>query len=45
MKILVDVCKKLSKDDLEKKPKFDNKKNLKKSVGTIRKNLRRMANA
>jgi 4-phosphopantoate---beta-alanine ligase len=45
MKILVDVCKKLSKEELEKKPKFDNKKNLKKSIGTIRKNLRRMANA
>lgn len=45
MKILIDVCKRLSKEDLEKKSKFDNKKNLKKSVLTIRKNLRRMANA
>ena len=45
MKILIDVCKKLSKKDLEKKSKFDNKKNLKKSTLIIRKNLRRMANA
>ncbi len=45
MKILVYVCKKLSKKDLEEKPKFDNKKNLKKSVLIIRKNLRKMANA
>jgi 4-phosphopantoate--beta-alanine ligase len=44
MKILVDVSKKLSKEEPEKS-KFDNKKNLKKSIGTIRKNLRRMANA
>ncbi|MGI0017653.1 MAG: 4-phosphopantoate--beta-alanine ligase [Nitrosotalea sp.] len=44
MKILIDVCKKLSKKDLEKKSKFDNKKNLKKSTLIIRKNLRRMAN-
>ncbi|HEX5358913.1 MAG TPA: 4-phosphopantoate--beta-alanine ligase [Candidatus Nitrosotalea sp.] len=44
MKILIDVSKKLSKEKPEK-PKFDNKKNLKKSIGTIRKNLRRMANA
>lgn len=44
MKILIDTCKKLSKEDLEEK-KFDNKKNLKKSVLIIRKNLRRMANA
>ncbi|WP_101477767.1 phosphopantothenate/pantothenate synthetase [Candidatus Nitrosotalea bavarica] len=45
MKILIDTCKKLSKEDLEKKPKFDNKKNLKKSILIIRKNLRKMANA
>jgi 4-phosphopantoate---beta-alanine ligase len=45
MSILVDICKKLSKEDLQKKPKFDNKKNLKKSILAIRKNLRRMANA
>ncbi|HVZ62195.1 MAG TPA: phosphopantothenate/pantothenate synthetase [Candidatus Nitrosotalea sp.] len=45
MKILIDVCKKLSKEDMEKKSKFDNKKNLKKSTLIIRKNLRRMANA
>jgi 4-phosphopantoate--beta-alanine ligase len=45
MKILIDVCKKLSKEDLEKKSKFDNKKNLKKSILAIRKNLRKIANA
>jgi len=45
MKILIVVCKKLSKEDLEEKPKFDNKKNLKKSILIIRKNLRKMANA
>ena len=45
MKILIDVCKKLSKEDLQKTSKFDNKKNLKKSILAIRKNLRRMANA
>ncbi len=45
MKILIDVCKRLSKEDLEKKSKFDNKKNLKKSILTIRKNLRKMSNA
>jgi len=44
MKILIDVCKKSSKQDLIEK-KFDNKKNLKKSVNAIRKNLERMANA
>lgn len=45
MKILTDACKKLSKEDMDKKSKFDNKKNLKKSTLIIRKNLRRMANA
>ena len=45
IKILIDTCKKLSKEGLEEKAKFDNKKNLKKSILTIRKNLRRMANA
>ena len=45
MKILIDVCKTLSKEDLEKKSKFDNKKNLRKSILTIRKNLRKIANA
>ena len=45
MKILIDVCKKLSKEEMDKKSKFDNKKNLKKSTLIIRKNLRRMANA
>jgi len=45
MKILIDTCKRLSKEDLEEKSKFDNKKNLKKIVFAIRKNLRRMANA
>ncbi len=44
MKILIDTCKKLSKEDLVEK-KFDNKKNLKKSILIIRKNLRKMANA
>ena len=45
MKILIDVSKTLSKEDLEKKSKFDNKKNLRKSILTIRKNLRKIANA
>jgi 4-phosphopantoate--beta-alanine ligase len=45
MKILIDACKKLSKEDLEEKPKFDNKKNLKKSIIIIRKNLRKITNA
>ena len=45
MKILIDICKKLSKEEIGKKSKFDNKKNLKKSTLIIRKNLRRMANA
>jgi 4-phosphopantoate--beta-alanine ligase len=45
MKILINTCKKLSEKDLGKKSKFDNKKNLKKSIITIRKNLRRMSNA
>jgi len=45
MKILIDVSKELSKEDLEKKIKFDNKKNLRKSILTIRKNLRKIANA
>ena len=45
MPILIDICKKLSKEELGKKSKFDNKKNLKKSIITIRKNLGRMANA
>jgi 4-phosphopantoate--beta-alanine ligase len=45
MPLLVDICKKLSKKGLEVKPKFDNKKNLTKSIIIIRKNLRRMANA
>lgn len=45
MNVLIDTCKKLSKEDLEKRSKFDNKKNLKKSISAIRKNLRKMANA
>ena len=45
IRLLIDTCKKLSKEDLVEKPKFDNKKNLKKSVLVIRKNLRRIANA
>lgn len=44
IRLLIDTCKKLSKEDIEKKPKFDNKKNLKKSILVIRKNLRQMAN-
>ncbi len=45
MKILIDTCKKYSKKDLGKKTKFDNKKNLKESILTIKKNLRRMHHA
>ncbi len=45
MHILIDICKRLSKKDLDENPKFDNKKNLNKSIIIIRKNLRRMANA
>lgn len=44
IRLLIDACKKLSKEDLVEKAKFDNKKNLKKSVLVIRKNLRRIAN-
>ncbi|MDE1812415.1 MAG: phosphopantothenate/pantothenate synthetase [Thaumarchaeota archaeon] len=44
MKILATVCKKLSKEDLEEESKFDNKKNLKKSILIMRKNLRKIAN-
>lgn len=44
MKLLNDTCMRISKRDMEKKP-FDNKKNLEKSINTIRKNLRRIANA
>jgi len=44
MPILINFCEKLSKKDLKENPKFDNKKNLKKSINIIRKNLRRMAN-
>ena len=42
--LLIDTCGKLSKKNIEEKPKFDNKKNLKKSILVIRKNLRQMAN-
>ncbi len=45
MPILIGTCKKLTKNGLGKKSKFDNKKNLEKSIITIRKNLRRMSNA
>jgi 4-phosphopantoate--beta-alanine ligase len=45
MKILIDTCKKLSREELEDKSEFNNKKNLKKSIIIIRKNLRKMANA
>jgi 4-phosphopantoate--beta-alanine ligase len=44
MKILIDVCKNISKEDLPRK-KFDNKKNLKKSILAIKENLWRMADA
>ena len=44
MALLIGTCKKLSGKDLVYK-KFDNKKNLKRSIDTIRKNLGRMANA
>jgi 4-phosphopantoate--beta-alanine ligase len=42
--LLIDTCKKLTKEDLEGTSKFDNKKNLKKSIFIIRKNLKRIAN-
>jgi 4-phosphopantoate--beta-alanine ligase len=45
MPILVDVCKRLSKKDLETKTRFDNKKNLAQTIFVMRNNLRRMANA
>ncbi len=44
MHVLIDTCKKLSGKDLQGK-KFDNKKNLKESIDTIKKNLGRMTNA
>jgi len=44
IRLLIDTCKKLSKENIKEKPKFDNKKNLKKSILVIRKNLRQMAN-
>lgn len=45
MPILIDFCKKLSKKQMQKKQKFDNKKNLKISIMVIKNNLRKMANA
>ena len=45
MKILVNTCKKHSKKGLDKKTKFNNKKNLEESILTIKKNLRRMSYA
>lgn len=44
MPILIDVCKKMSGTKIPRK-KFDNKKNLKKSIQTIKENLRRMSDA
>jgi 4-phosphopantoate--beta-alanine ligase len=44
IRLLIDTCRKLSRGNIEEKPKFDNKKNLKKSILVIRKNLRQMAN-
>lgn len=44
MPILVDTCKKISGKKMPKK-KFDNKKNLRKSIQIIKENLRRMSNA
>ncbi len=45
MKILIDTCKKYSKNYPVKKTRFDNKKNLKESILTIKKNLRKMLHA
>jgi 4-phosphopantoate--beta-alanine ligase len=44
MPILIDACRKMSGKKISKK-KFDNKKNLAKSIQTIKENLRRMSNA
>lgn len=45
MKTLINTCKKMSKKDLQKKTRFDNKKNLRESILTIKKNLRKIAYA
>ena len=46
MKILIDISKKLSKKkDLKIDHSFDNKKNLSETILTMKKNLRRIANA
>lgn len=44
MPILIDACKKMSGKNIPKK-KFDNKKNLEKSIQAIKQNLGRMSNA
>jgi 4-phosphopantoate--beta-alanine ligase len=43
MPILIDACKKMSGKSIPRK-KFDNKKNLRKSIQTIKENLGRMSN-
>jgi 4-phosphopantoate--beta-alanine ligase len=45
MKVLINTCKKYSREDFTKKIKFDNKKNLEESILEIKKNLRRMSHA
>lgn len=45
MSLLVESCRKMSKTRLDKKFKFDNKKNLRQSIVIIKNNLGRMAHA
>ncbi len=45
MVLLVESCKKMKRNGLDKNFKFDNKKNLNQSILAIRNNLRRMAHA
>lgn len=45
MKLLVDTCTKMRKYNLNKNFKFDNKKNLDRSIVVMRNNLRRMSHA
>ncbi|HKU32370.1 MAG TPA: phosphopantothenate/pantothenate synthetase [Candidatus Nitrosotalea sp.] len=45
MSLLIKSCKKMKKKNLKKGLKFDNKKNLKQSIVTIKNNLGRMSNA
>ncbi|NHI04293.1 hypothetical protein DYY67_1151 [Candidatus Nitrosotalea sp. TS] len=42
---MIESCKKMSKSCLDKKFKFDNKKNLSQSIAIIKNNLGRMAHA